>query len=62
MTQPLAELKSMALTAYILTEAKEGLRTIAEQELCSLANMIEIEISDYCSQSGAAINKTGITS
>ena len=55
----MAETKSTTLTVRVHPEVKEGLRTVAEQEHRSLANMIEIMIRDYCTKSGIAIDSRG---
>ncbi|ADE14073.1 conserved hypothetical protein [Nitrosococcus halophilus Nc 4] len=49
--------KSMTLTVRIHPAVKEGLRTVAEQERRSLANMIEVMIRDYCGRHGVALDK-----
>lgn len=41
--------KSATLTLRIDLDIKESLRTAAEQEHRSIANMIEVMILDYCS-------------
>jgi hypothetical protein len=51
----MAETKSTTLTVRIQPTVKEELRTMAEQERRSLANMIEVMIRDYCVREGIAI-------
>lgn len=59
----MAETKSTTLTVRIQPAVKEGLRTMAEQERRSLANMMEVMILDYCRRNGIAMRglytKTG---
>ncbi|AFL73539.1 ribbon-helix-helix protein, CopG family [Thiocystis violascens] len=50
------ETKTTTLTVRIQPAVKEGLRTIAEQERRSLANMIEVLIREYCARHGAPID------
>ncbi len=57
----MAENKSTTLTVRILPEVKEGLRTVAEQERRSLANMIEIMVRDYCHRHGVTVEESGAT-
>lgn len=54
------ETKSTTLTVRIHPEVKEGLRTVAEKERRSLANMIEVMIHHYCEQAGVRISETDI--
>lgn len=51
----MAETKSSTLTVRVHPAVKEGLRTIAEQERRSLANMIEVMICEYCERTGVEI-------
>ena len=55
----MAETKSTTLTVRIHPAVKEGLRTMAEQERRSLANMIEVMICDYCERNDVAIENSG---
>lgn len=57
----MAENKSTTLTVRILPEVKEGLRTVAEQERRSLANMIEIMVRDYCRRHSVTVEESGAT-
>lgn len=63
----MAAAKTATLTFRIEPGLKEALRTIAEQEHRSIANMVEVMIRDYCGRNGVAIpdqggNKTGARS
>ncbi len=51
----MAETKSITLTVRIQPDVKEGLRTMAERERRSLANMIEVMILDYCGRNGISV-------
>ncbi|MES9971416.1 MAG: ribbon-helix-helix protein, CopG family [Candidatus Thiodiazotropha sp.] len=51
----MAETKSTTLTVRVHPEVKEGLRSVAEKEHRSLANMIEVMIRDYCRRNGVNI-------
>nr|WP_234422252.1 ribbon-helix-helix protein, CopG family [Sedimenticola thiotaurini] len=51
----MAETKSTTLTVRVHPEVKEGLRSVADKERRSLANMIEVMIRDYCERSGVQI-------
>lgn len=53
----MAETKSTTLTVRVHLAVKEGLRTAAEQERRSLANMIEVMIRDYCGRNGISIEE-----
>jgi hypothetical protein len=53
----MAETKSTTLTVRVHPEVKEGLRTVAEKERRSLANMIEVMIRDYCSRAGVTLKE-----
>ncbi len=55
----MAAIKSEIITVRIEPAVKEGLKAMAEQERCSLANMIEIMIRDYCDRNGVAIKNSG---
>ncbi len=49
------ETKSTTLTVRIQPAVKAGLRTMAEREHRSLANMIEVMIRAHCAQHGIKI-------
>ncbi len=51
----MATTKTTTLTFRIEPGLKEAVRTAAEQEHRSIANMIEIMIRDYCAKTGVAI-------
>jgi len=51
----MASIKSATLTVRIDPTIKEGLRSVAEVEHRSLANMIEVMIRDYCERAGVGI-------
>ncbi len=51
--------KSETLTVRIKPEVKAGLKTIADLEQRSVANMIEVIIRDYCSEQGIEIPDQG---
>jgi hypothetical protein len=55
----MAETKSTTLAVRVHPAVKEGLRSAAEQERRSLANMIEVMIRDYCERSGIPIAENG---
>ena len=55
----MAETKSTTLTVRVHPAVKEGLRSAAEQERRSLANMIEVMIRDYCGRSGIPLTENG---
>ncbi|MEJ1382031.1 MAG: hypothetical protein RPU52_06275 [Candidatus Sedimenticola sp. (ex Thyasira tokunagai)] len=55
----MAATKSTTLTVRVDPVVKEGLRTVAEQERRSLANMIEVMIRQYCDEAGVPIADTG---
>ncbi len=60
----MAAAKTATLTFRIEPGLKEALRTAAEQEHRSIANMVEVMIRDYCGRNGVAIpvqsgSKTG---
>ena len=50
--------KSTTLTFRINPFLKEALRTAAEREHRSIANMVEVMIRDHCSRNGIAIPKS----
>lgn len=51
----MATTKTATLTFRIDPDLKEALRTAAQQEHRSIANMVEVLIRDYCVQNGIAI-------
>lgn len=51
----MGETKSTTLTVRVHPAVKEGLRTVAENERRSLANMIEVMIRDYCERNDVLI-------
>ncbi len=53
----MAETKSTTLTVRVHPAVKEGLRTVAERERRSLANMIEVMIRDYCTRHEVLISE-----
>ncbi len=57
----MAETKSTTLTVRIHPVVKEALRTVAEHERRSLANMIEVMIRDYCGRAGINLEEKTTT-
>jgi hypothetical protein len=51
----MATIKTATLTFRIDPSLKEALRTMADQEHRSIANMVEVLIRDYCEQHGIVI-------
>lgn len=51
----MATAKTTTLTFRIEPELKEALRTAAEREHRSIANMVAVLIMDYCERNGIAI-------
>lgn len=51
----MATAKTTTLTFRIEPGLKEALRTAAEQEHRSIANMVEVMIRDYCGKVGVPI-------
>ena len=51
----MATAKTTTLTFRIEPELKEALRTAAEQEHRSIANMVAVLIRNHCEQNGIAI-------
>lgn len=51
----MATAKTTTLTFRIEPALKEALRTAADREHRSIANMIEVLIRDYCGRNGIAI-------
>ena len=56
----MATTKTATLTFRIDPGVKEALRTAAQQEHRSIANMVEVLIRDYCGRNGIAIAEQGI--
>gem|GEM_PF-558103 len=52
-----ATAKTTTLTFRIEPELKEALRTAAEREHRSIANMVAVLIMDYCERNGIAIHE-----
>jgi len=48
--------KTEAITVRIEPAVKAGLKSMAERELRSLANMIEVMIRDYCGRNAVPNN------
>jgi hypothetical protein len=59
MGKTMATTKTTTLTFRIEPGLKEALRTAAENEHRSIANMVEVLIRDYCGRNGIAIPKRG---
>ncbi|MBL1275689.1 MAG: hypothetical protein COB30_006355 [Ectothiorhodospiraceae bacterium] len=57
----MATAKTTTLTFRIEPELKEALRTAAQQEHRSIANMVAVLIRDYCGKHGIAIQKQKMT-
>lgn len=55
----MATAKTTTLTFRIEPGLKEALRTAANREHRSIANMVEVMIRDYCGRNGVTIPKTG---
>lgn len=53
----MATAKTTTLTFRIEPGLKEALRTAADREHRSIANMVEVMIRDYCGRHGIAIHK-----
>ena len=51
----MANAKTATLSFRIEPGLKEALRTAAEQEHRSIANMVEVMIREYCGRNGVAI-------
>ena len=56
----MATAKTTTLTFRIEPGLKEALRTAAEQEHRSIANMVEVMIRDYCGRSGVTIHEQDV--
>ena len=55
----MATAKTTTLTFRIEPALKEALRTAADREHRSIANMVEVLIRDYCGRNGIAIPEQG---
>ena len=55
----MATAKTTTLTFRIEPELKEALRTAAQQDHRSIANMVGVLIRDYCGRNGIAISEQG---
>lgn len=55
----MATAKTTTLTFRIEPNLKEALRTAADREHRSIANMVEVLIRDYCGRNGIAISEQG---
>jgi hypothetical protein len=53
----MASTKTATLTFRIDPGIKEALRTAAQQEHRSIANMVEVLIRDYCERNGIPISE-----
>lgn len=53
----MANAKTATLSFRIEPALKNALRTAAEQEHRSIANMVEVMIRDYCGRVGVVINE-----
>ena len=51
----MATAKTTTLTFRIEPDLKEALRTAADREHRSIANMVEVMIRDYCGRNGIGI-------
>lgn len=56
----MATAKTTTLTFRIEPDLKEALRTAADREHRSIANMVEVMIRDYCGRNGVTISKQGM--
>lgn len=56
----MAGTKTATLTFRIEPGLKEALRTAAEREHRSIANMVEVMIRDYCGRAGVEIPASGV--
>jgi len=54
-------IKTVTMTVRVAPSVKEGLKTAAELEHRSIANMVEMMIRDYCGRSGIKIAEPGAT-
>lgn len=55
----MANAKTATLSFRIEPGLKEALRTAAEQEHRSIANMVEVMIREYCGRVGVTITEQG---
>ena len=55
----MATAKTTTLTFRIEPGLKDALRTAADREHRSIANMVEVMIRDYCGENGIAIPNQG---
>lgn len=55
----MATAKTTTLTFRIEPDLKEALRTAADREHRSIANMVEVLIRDYCERNGVTIPTQG---
>jgi hypothetical protein len=53
--------KTSTLTFRIKPSLKDALRSAAEREHRSIANMVEVMIRDYCGRNGVTIPQPSIT-
>ena len=53
----MATTKTATLTFRIDPDLKEALRTAAQQEHRSIANMVEVLIRDYCGRNGILVEE-----
>ena len=58
----MATTKTATLTFRIDPGVKEALRTAAQQEHRSIANMVEVLIRDYCGRNGIEIEEVDTAS
>ena len=52
----MANAKTTTLSFRIEPDLKDALRTVAEREHRSIANMVEVMIREYCGREGVAIS------
>ena len=57
----MATAKTTTLTFRIEPELKEALRTAAQNEHRSIANMVAVLIRDYCEQNGIPIEAASLS-
>jgi hypothetical protein len=58
----MANAKTATLSFRIEPGLKEALRTAAEQEHRSIANMVEVMIREYCGKAGGSISDKAMES
>ncbi len=51
----MAAIKTVTMTVRVAPAVKQGLKTAADREHRSIANMVEVLIRDYCGRNGIAI-------